>query len=449
MRRPGLRARVIAVFAGGALVLSAAVSTLSFGFTRQSLLNERERTAIRTTYFDATVVQSGLSADGADVVNLLRALDTGAVRKPVIRRDGTWFARQADSGVTVAVPLGLQTMVESGRPGVQLVRTDNGPALVLGIPLSVTTQFYEVHSLQELDQTLRVIAVILVLAAAGTAIGGAGLGWYATGLVLRPVARVTQAARDIAGGDLDSRLDPAVEPELRQLTFSFNDMVDQLSQRMQRDRRFAADVSHELRSPLQTLSAAAAVLIRRRDRLDDRTAAAAELVADELSRFRNLVTDLLELSRGDQRPQSSDVDVAALARQVCRARGVRPGVVHAVGDTVWWVDRRRLAQVPGNLVENANRYGGGPIAIRLRQAHGMRVIEVDDDGPGVLPEEREIIFQPFVRGRGAVARADGDGTGLGLPLVASHVDVHGGRVMVTDRPGGGARFRVELPVTGE
>jgi signal transduction histidine kinase len=260
---------------------------------------------------------------------------------------------------------------------------------------------------------------------------------------------VAQAARSIASGDLNSRLDLAVESELRELTSSFNDMVDQLSQRMQRDRRFAADVSHELRSPLQTLSAADAVLTRRRDQLDQRSAAAADLVADEVSRFQHLVTDLLELSRGDQRPDCSDVDVGALARQVCRAKGVGEDVVGASGDAIWRLDRRRLEQVLGNLVDNANRYGGGPVAVRLSRAGGLRAIEVDDEGPGVVPEEREVIFQRFVRGRGVGARADGEGTGLGLALVASHVDVHGGRVMVTDRPGGGARFRVELPEIDE
>jgi signal transduction histidine kinase len=96
-------------------------------------------------------------------------------------------------------------------------------------------------------------------------------------------------------------------------------------------------------------------------------------------------------------------------------------------------------------VVQAGRHGGGPVAIRLTQQDGVRVIEVDDDGPGVVPEDRDIIFQPFVRGRGASARGDGEGTGLGLALVAQHVDVHGGRVSVVDRPGGGARFRVELP----
>ena len=229
------------------------------------------------------------------------------------------------------------------------------------------------------------------------------------------------------------------------LTSTFNDMVDQLSKRMERDRRFAADVSHELRSPLQTLAAATGVLAARRDRLDERSALAADLVAEEVSRFQHLVTDLLELARGDQKPDASSVDVAALVRQVCRSRNIPPDVVEADDEAVWHVDRRRLEQVLGNLVDNAKRHGGGPVAIRLTQRDGARVIEVDDDGPGVVPEDRDIIFQPFVRGRGASARGDGEGTGLGLALVAQHVDVHGGRVTVVDRPGGGARFRVELP----
>ena len=202
MKRPGLRARVTAVFATGALVLSAAMALLSYQLTRSSLLAERERTATRTTYFDATVVQAGLRTDRVDVVELLRALDTGAVRKPVLRRDGSWYSRSADSGVTAAVPASLQQLVEHGQPGVQRVRTDSGPALVFGIPLSGSTQFYEIHSLDELDQTLRVLGLVLGLVAAGTAVGGASLGLYATRLVLRPIASVTQAAKGIAGGDL-------------------------------------------------------------------------------------------------------------------------------------------------------------------------------------------------------------------------------------------------------
>jgi signal transduction histidine kinase len=97
-----------------------------------------------------------------------------------------------------------------------------------------------------------------------------------------------------------------------------------------------------------------------------------------------------------------------------------------------------------NLVDNAVRYGGGPTAVRLGKAESRYWIEVDDEGPGVSPQDKSVIFHRFVRGRTAGSRGDGDGTGLGLALVAQHATAHGGTVSVQDRPGGGARFRVEL-----
>ncbi len=447
MRRPGLRTRVTVVFAGGALVLCASMATISYGLTRGALLAERERTATRTTYFDATVVQAGLGTDGADVVEVLGSLNTGPLRRPVVFRDGQPYARNADVGSTSEIPVELQDLVEHGQPAVQRVRTSTGAALIFGIPLSRSTQFYEIHSLRELEQTLQVIGLVLALVAAGTTIAGAGLGWYTTRRVLRPLASVVAAARGIAGGDLTARLDPAAEPELQQLTSSFNHMVDQLSKRMERDRRFAADVSHELRSPLQTLSAAATVLTNRRSGLDERSAMAAALVAEEVTRFQNLVTDLLEIARGDQPPDWSLVDVADLARQACQARGISANVVRVDPGTAttWRIDRRRFDQIVGNLLDNAERHGGGAMTIRLGRADGVRYVEVDDEGPGILPEDRATIFNPFVRGRSARARGDSDGAGLGLALVAQHVDTHGGSIAVLDRPGGGARFRVELP----
>lgn len=447
MRRLGLRTRVTTVFAGGALVLSASMATLSYGFTRSSLVNERERTATRTTYFDATVAKAGLVSDNADVPSVLGALNTGPLRRPVVYRDGAAYARSADTGTVPEIPPELRRLVESGQPGVQRVRNANGTALIFGIPLSPNTQFYEIHSLEELDQTLRVIALVLALVAAGTTVAGAALGWYTTRRVLRPLASVAQAAQGIAGGDLTARLDDAVEPELEQLTSSFNHMVDQLARRIERDRRFAADVSHELRSPLQTLSAAATVLVNRRDRLDARTATAAELIAEEVTRFQHLVTDLLEIARGDLPPEWSSVDIVGLARRVSLARGLAADVVTVdpAMDPDWRVDARRLEQALGNLLDNADRYGGGAVAVHIGHDKSGRYIEVDDEGPGVVPEDRETIFNPFVRGRTAHARADGDGAGLGLALVAQHAATHGGRVVVLDRPGGGARFRLELP----
>src|SRR5690606_26966347 len=122
----------------------------------------------------------------------------------------------------------------------------------------------------------------------------------------------------IAEGNVTARLDPATDPDLTRLSTSFNHMVDQLAQRIERDRRFAADVSHELRSPLQTLAAAVSVIDRRRDQLDEPVATAVGLVAEEIERFQRLVDDLIQLARGDQPADRQPVDVEELARHACR-----------------------------------------------------------------------------------------------------------------------------------
>lgn len=448
MRRPGLRVRVVAAFAAGAFALSASMAALSYQLTSQSLVAGRERSALRSAYLDAGVVQAGLATEQPDIPAVLSTLNTGSTRRTVLFRNGRWYARGADSGLTDAIQPGLQRVVtEEGALAMQRVRTATGPAVVIGVPLPSGTNFYVIDSMRELDQTLRTLALVLTLVAAGTTAAGAGFGWAVTRRVLRPLDTVTAAAREITAGDLTARLDPATEPDLERLTTSFNEMVDQLAARLERDRRFAADVSHELRSPLQTLSAATSVLDRHKARLDERAATAVTLLSGEVARFQRLVTDLLELARDDQPPQREPVDVADLAREQCQTRGLEPGIVAVTDgtDTTWPVDRRRFAQILGNLLDNADRHGGGAVAVRFTQTPEAFLLDVDDEGPGVRPEDRDVIFDRFVRGRAANARGDSDGTGLGLALVARHTAAHGGRVSVTDRPGGGARFRVELP----
>ncbi|MEO3926635.1 HAMP domain-containing sensor histidine kinase [Micromonosporaceae bacterium B7E4] len=444
MTQAGLRTRLTVGFAASAFVLSGSMAALSYQLTRGSLLVERERTAIRAAYFEATVIRAELDAQQPRIIDTLRSLNTGENRRTLLNRNGTWYARNADSGLTSDIPDRLQELVASGQAGVQRVETDGVPAVVVGVPLSPTTGFYHVDSLGELDHTLGVLALVLSVVAVTTAGVGAGFGWYAARHALRPLASVATAAQEIIAGDLSARLNPATEPDLRQLTSSFNQMVDQLSERMRRDRRFAADVSHELRSPLQTLAAAASLLERRREHLDERTATAARLVAEEVHRFQRLVHDLLELARGDLSTERREINASALARQVCRSRGLPEALVHTTGPSQWWVDPRRLRQVLGNLLDNADAYGGGPSAVHLRAADGRYIVEVDDEGPGVDPVDREAIFLPFVRGRNANSRGADDGTGLGLALVIQHASAHAGRAVVEDRPGGGARFRVEL-----
>ncbi|WP_020521626.1 HAMP domain-containing sensor histidine kinase [Catelliglobosispora koreensis] len=446
MRRPGLRARVTAGFAIAAFIVSATVALLSYQLTENYLLGERERSALRATAIEAGIVKAGLAGSNPDIGAVLKALDTGGKRRAVIYRDGTWYGRNADFGIKSTIPANLQAMVSSGQAGAQRIRTDTGPALAIGVPLDDSTSFYVIDVMQELDRSLQVLALIITLVAAATTAAGAALGWYAARYVVRPLTNVVAAADNISAGDLTARLDPSAEPDLARLAASFNKMVDELSARVQRDRRFAADVSHELRSPLQTLSAATSVLTRRAAGMDAKAAAAAHLVAGEVQRFEDLVTDLLELSRSDQPASLEPVDIAALTRSVCRTRGVDTAKVQAPpDDVVWRVDRRRFQQILANLIDNAEAHGGGLHAITIRETSQGRYLDIDDDGPGVSPPDRAIIFDRFVRGRAAGARGDGDGAGLGLAIVHQHVTAHGGTITVTDRPGGGARFTIALP----
>ncbi|WP_433204013.1 ATP-binding protein [Dactylosporangium sp. CS-047395] len=444
--RLGLRTRVAAGFAAGALTLSASMALVSYEVTRGELISGRERQAVRSATFDARVVAAGLNTEHPDFSGMLRSLDTGGNRRVLVFHLGHWYARTADNGASAAIPQSLQRLVADHGQGIQRVRVDGAPVVIVGILLTPATAVYEIDYLRELDQTLRTIGWVLILVASAVAAAGAVLGWYATRYVLRPLRSVAAAAQGISAGDLDARLDPATDPDLEPLSTSFNGMVDQLSRRIEKDRRFAADVSHELRSPLQTLAASASVLERRRDSLDERTAMAAGLVVAELARFQQLVDDLLELSRGDLPAQIGPVDVGELARRAVQGRGLDPAIIQGGGQELrWTVDRRRLEQVLVNLLDNAVTHGGGPVALRLATDGADGIIEVDDDGPGVNPADRATIFDRFVRGRSAGARGNDTGTGLGLSLVAQHVTAHGGRVHVLDRPGGGARFRIELP----
>jgi signal transduction histidine kinase len=451
MIRLGLRARASAVFAAGALGVSASLAVATYELTRHSLIAERERTAVRAAYFDAAVVRQGLSSDRAEIVDLLRTLDTGQTRRPLISRDGRWFARTADTGFTAAVPQSLRSVVQRGLPGVQRVSLSGTPTLVVGVPLpDASANYYELTTLTEVQGTLRQLAATLTLVALATTLAAAAVGRWASRRILRPLTSVAGAARSIAGGDLTARLQPSRDPDLAPLTTSFNEMVSELAERIERDRRFAADVSHELRSPLQTLTSASSVLANRKDGFDERSAAATELVIAEVDRFSSLVTDLLELARADQPLQPKPVEVAALLRRLSRVHDVPLDAVDVDPHLSWQLDERRFERVVANLLENAQRHAGGVTAVTCRVRGGSLCLVVDDRGPGVPPEERTLIFDRFGRGRRASARGGSgapwaDGTGLGLSLVAQHVAAHGGAVAVSEAPGGGARFEVVIP----
>ena len=140
-----------------------------------------------------------------------------------------------------------------------------------------------------------------------------GVGWWTSRRLLRPLARVADAAGKIAEGGLNTRLAREHDPDLDRLADSFNEMADAVQARIEREARFASDVSHELRSPITALAAAAEVLNGRRDELPDRTQQALDVVVSQVRRFDAMVIDLLELSRIDAGAADLHTEEVAIA----------------------------------------------------------------------------------------------------------------------------------------
>jgi signal transduction histidine kinase len=449
--RLGLRARVTAAFALGALLVSLALCGVTYGFSRSYLIRQRENLAVRQTYVNAQLVRTGLRSALPDVPQLLQGLGTSAAGSDsLLRYTGQWFATSLGVGRD-ALPAALRAEVSGGSPARQRYRLDGRATLAVGVPIrAAEAQYYEVFNLDDLDDTLRTLGTILAVAAAGAVLAGAALGRWASGRVLRPVSEAAKAAADIAGGHFATRLTTGDDSDLAALSSSFNRMVDALKERIDRDARFASDVSHELRSPLTTLATSLQVLQARRSQLPDRARRALDLLAAEVERFERLVQDLLEISRFDAGVAQLSLEDVRLGELLVHAVPTGTGVEldiepEATGQVVRG-DKRRLERVVGNLVANAASHGGGARRVGLRRHDGKLRVEVDDEGPGVPEDERRRIFERFNRGGAAGRRGGADGVGLGLSIVHEHVQLHGGRVWVEDRPGGGARFVVELPV---
>jgi two-component system, OmpR family, sensor histidine kinase MtrB len=459
----GIGARITAVFGLGALVLSILMGGLSYFTTRHFLLAGRESAAQHQAFDNALLVRTALEGRDTQYVTLLASIDEGTDTHSVLYHQSKTYVSSLSVNAS-SIPRELRRVVLAGTAATQTYRSAQGASeIVVGVPVpSVDAAYFEVFDLSDLDHTLRVLGLTLFGAGVVTTLLGVALGRFASVRSLRPLADVSRAAGAIAGGELDTRLDPdAADPDLEGLTNSFNAMVDQLQVRIEREARFNSDVSHELRSPLTTLAAALEVLERDRDQLPARSQRALQLLGDDLRRFQRMVGDLLEISRADAGSVDvflEEVNVSELVRRSVEAAfgqmdgrgGAAPPEVQVDPGVRSWrvgVDKRRFERVMVNLMENASHYGGGVTAIAVGPS-GPNLVEVsvDDAGPGIDPRERTKVFERFYRGSASGRRGTGTGTGLGLALVAEHMSVMRGAVRVESSPQGGARFVLSLPV---
>lgn len=445
-RTRGLRGRIALTFGVGALLIAGLLAVSTFFFSRAYLFDQRERTVVRQAALDAVFVSDQLDSADADIPDILSAAGPPESGVIVVERGGQWYSSSLGVGREI-VPARLADRVNSGRPARTTVTVDGVPTVIVGIPLSRPgANFYRVFPLRELHETIRILQIVLATGAAAAAAGGIALGVWASRRVVQPLNLVAATAAQVAGGMLDTRLPPTDDPDLATIVGSFNVMVDTLRQRIERDSRFAADVSHELRSPLTTLVAAVSVMQGRRAELPGRSQVALDLVTAELDRFERLLDSLLTLARtedGLEPDRLNEVSVAALAAHALDRAGVGPELLLPVDPGMVLGDKGLLERALFNLIENAQRHGHGVTAVRVERLHGDVAVFVEDEGPGVPTAERERIFERFATNR--AARGSSSGTGLGLALVAQTVTAHGGTVWCTERSGPGARFVIRLP----
>jgi len=456
MLQRSLRLRLLITFGLGALLLSGLFAFLTYSGMHHVLVDDQQHTDLSQSYVNAALVRSTLYTSPPELGDELNSIEGATNSSLLVQTHHQWLSK-SKGAATADVPSAFLTLVASGHPSSQILTIEGRTFFVVGIPIpAVETQFYEVFQLTRLENTLRTLLQVLIAGALLTFLLGIAGGLWVTRRTVRPLERVSMAAAAIAEGNLSTRLQVTrADREVQTLTESFNEMVSQLVDRIERDARFASDVSHELRSPLTTLATTATVLQQHREELSPAGQASLDLLVADLSIFQALVEDLLEMARNDAGASPLDietVDGVELVRQSVRSAARRHGIAEpplsfdGLGPTPVDVDRRRFERVMTNLIDNAHFYAGGAAAVRLSVSDDQFFVDVDDAGPGVPDEEREAVFERFFRGRAAHDRGMARGTGLGLALVRDHVRAFSGTIQVLDSPDGGARFEIALPL---
>jgi two-component system, OmpR family, sensor kinase len=305
-------------------------------------------------------------------------------------------------------------------------------------------------SLGSLDATESKLRLALLVGGGVVVLIGTALGWWLIRLGLKPIADVTSVADAITAGDRSRRVgEPPAGSEAARLARAINVMLDEEQAVEEHLRRFVADASHELRTPVTVIQGLAELW--RKGALADTAAIddALRRVGQESSRMGSLIEDLLLLARIDeQRPLRHDpVDLAALVHEVLAERSAmypsHPTTVEIDDVVVTTGDEVRLRQVVANLLANAYVHTppGTHVRIRAKQVGDTSVVEVEDDGPGLEPDDSARAFERFWRGS---PRRSGPGSGLGLSIVAGIVAAHHGSIDLITAPGRGMTVRVTL-----
>ncbi len=442
MSRLPIRARLAAIFALAMVVVLAAAALFVY-LRLETDLDESVTAGLenRATAVAASGQASAGSA-GDDEEGFAQVVATdGEVQDSV---GGAGSRSVLTPGELESAAGGEEVLVERRVPGIE------GTARVLaqsaGGPEVVTVG----QSLDDRDETLSGLVASFAVGGPIGVLVASLLGYALAATGLRPVEAMRRRAAEVSLERAGERLPlPTARDEIRRLGETLNAMLDRLHGSYERERRFVADASHELRTPVAVIKTELEGALRAGGH-DPPVREALVAAVEECDHLAQLAEDLLVLARsGEDRLPVRPTELAAeelleavrerfADRALARGRAIR---VEAAEGLRLEADALRLRQALGNLVDNALRHGDGDVVLRSRAVHGAAVLEVADSGPGFPPELRERAFERFARGDSARTRG---GTGLGLAIVRAIADAHGGSATI-EAIGPGATVTISLP----
>lgn len=477
--RHSLLSRVALTFAGSVALTALALALAAYYLTKNAQDDRALTEALDQSRQNLTVADAMLPAgpDASDYEALMPAFQIRGDFDTLVET-GSETYRSGPDVTRTPISEQLAAEVAEGRIRYQTVAVNGEPTIIVGSQLrsgELTVYFFfpQGDRLAELAD----LRNILITAGVLLALLGAVAGYLLARRLLRPVREASKAAVQMSHGDLDIRL-PAGSDEFGVLAASFNQMAENLREEMlgleagqARERRFVADVTHELRTPVSALVGEASLLKAKLDanpsECSPEIGRLAQLVNQDIARLRQLVDDLLEISRLEAQAAESvieSVDVESFLVRLIEAHGWSESVrVEALGESdlpdarpdtlenlCVSADKRRLERILVNLVENALQHGSAPVTIEMRSDKtgalaGRPLVEVAvaDSGPGIPAEHLPHVFDRFYKAD--PSRSSGRGSGLGLAIARENARLLGGDIIAANVPGGGTRFVVTLP----
>ena len=456
--RPGrLRRRLTLAFALTAGIAAAALAAGSFLLVREARLDDSRDRAVEQTRFNLVLAAEVLPADGPEA--LLDAYARRGSFETVLQVEGESYPSSLSLSIE-QVPPDLRELVARGQLAYERTDVAETPYIVTGGSVAGTEadEAYFFFSEEELHDDLADLRNILLAGLGIVVLVGALAGALVARRTLAPVARASAAAHSLAEGLLDTRLPVERTDELGLWALSFNQMADALEAKITalsaaqaRERRFTADVAHELRTPLTAIVNEASLLAEHLERMPAEARRPAELLVEDVKRLRDLVEDLMEISRldaGTQPVRPERFDLGSLVGAAIRARGWQDRVELRADEVELETDPRRVERIVANLAGNALEHGGRDVSVHVGRDGLGAFVEVADRGSGVAPEDLPHIFERFYKADPARERSQG-GTGLGLSIARHIAEAHGGSIRVESEEGHGSTFLVTLPAAGD